>query len=318
VDDVPEDVRGVLLASRQASSLHHLLLTGALGEIGRAFDDADLSWVVMKGPAVAALLYPEVTDRSYSDLDLLVDRRDYPTAMRILEELGYQHDIHNWALAEEVLAGQVGMANGAVHVDLHWHLHYSRQDRRQYAFDVQSMISRRRTVVLSGVTAPTLDPVDTLLTLAFHAARSDGHRLLWFKDVERSLAVEAPDLDEVARRCHDQRCAAPVGVMLDRSRVVLDADVPEVTIERLTPATLRTAYRVTCSIVDPIQFHERPTITRAFTRSVRSTAAASIAAIPTRGVRQLRRHLRPPRENETDDAQEKQHYLNAVSNAAVR
>ena len=37
----------------------------------------------------------------------------------------------------------------------------------------------------------TLDSVDTLLSLAFHAARSDGHRLVWSKDIERVVASEA-------------------------------------------------------------------------------------------------------------------------------
>jgi hypothetical protein len=315
VDGVPDEVLTRLAAVRQWSSLHHLLLTGALSQIGRAFGDAGLAWLVMKGPAVAALLYPEVTDRSYSDLDLLVHHRDYPRAMQILEDLDYRHDIHNWALAEEVLAGQVGMTQGPVHIDLHWHLHYSRQDRRQYAFDVESMIDRRRSVTLSGVTAPTLDPVDTLLTLAFHAARSDGHRLLWLKDVERSLAVEAPDLDELTRRCHRQRCAAPVGIILERTGSALSADIPRETIDAMTPRTLRTVNGAVCSVVHPIQFHERPTIARAFTRSVRSSLAASVAAVPTRAATQLRRHLFPPPVNETDDPREKARYLAAVATA---
>ena len=176
-------------------------VVGALNQIGRAFDEAGLSWVVMKGPVVAALLYPDVGDRTYGDLDLLVDRRDFAQAMQILEDFGYEHSIHNWALAEEMLAGQVGMTSPAVSIDLHWHLHYSHEDRRPFALDPEAMIERNRRVVVSGVSVPTLDTVDTLLTLAFHAARSDGHRLVWFKDVERSVAVDAPDFDELVRRC---------------------------------------------------------------------------------------------------------------------
>ena len=198
----------------------------------------------MKGPVVAALLYPDVGDRSYGDLDLLVDRRDFPQAMRVLEELGYQHAIHNWALAEEMLAGQVGMSSPAVTVDLHWHLHYSREDRRPFAVDPEAMIERTRLVDVSGVTTPTLDPVDTLLTLAFHAARSDGHRLVWLKDIERAVAVEQPDLDELVRRCRAYRCAPPVGVMLGRARSLLDADVPDEIMRALVPMTLRAADRV--------------------------------------------------------------------------
>ena len=107
---VPDAVRTALAARRDQSAMHHLLVVGALSQIGRRFDEAGLSWVAMKGPVVAALLYPAVGERTYNDLDLLVDRRDFPKAMQILEDLGYAHDIHNWALAEEMLAGQVGLA----------------------------------------------------------------------------------------------------------------------------------------------------------------------------------------------------------------
>jgi hypothetical protein len=70
---------------RERSTLNHLLAMATLRQIGRAFDESDLAWVVMKGPAVAALLYPEPGDRSDVDLDLLVDRRDCPRAVRVLE-----------------------------------------------------------------------------------------------------------------------------------------------------------------------------------------------------------------------------------------
>jgi hypothetical protein len=267
----------------------------------------------MKGPVVAALLYPDVGDRSYGDLDLLVDRRDFAQALRILEDLGYEHTIRNWALAEEMLAGQVVMTSQSVHVDLHWHLHYSSQDRRPFALDPEAMIERSRRVAVSGLTVPTLDPVDTLLTLAFHAARSDGHRLIWLKDVERAVAVEEPDLDELARRCHEYRCAPPVGLILGRARTVLDAKIPDELIQAMTPVALRVTDRLATALVHPVQLHERGTITRVFTRSVRSSTVASLSPVPTRGARRLRRRLLPPRENETDSPDEKESYLEAVS-----
>ena len=205
VIDVPPNVEHQLLVMRQQSTLHHLAVVGALDRIGRAFDERGLSWVVMKGPVVAALLYPEPGDRLYKDLDLLVSRRTSPPRSGVLEDLGYRHSIHNWALTEEMLIGEIGMSNGPITIDLHWHLHFSRRDRLPFALDPEAMIDRGRLVSISGVRAPVLDSVDNLMTLAFHAARSDGHRLLWLKDVERAIAVERPDLDEVVRRCRDVR-----------------------------------------------------------------------------------------------------------------
>ena len=87
-------------------------------------------------------LYPEVGDRAYTDLDLLVGRRDFPGAMHLLEELGYEHTIHNWALAEQMLAGQIGMKTATAQIDLHWHLHYSHQDRRSPSTTCSAATSR--------------------------------------------------------------------------------------------------------------------------------------------------------------------------------
>jgi hypothetical protein len=313
VEGIPSGVRARLAGLQQQAALRHLLLTGALGRIGGAFDDADISWVVMKGPVVAALLYPHVGDRSYADLDLLVERQHFPHAVELLEQLGFHHHIHNWALAEDQLAGEIQMSDGSVVVDLHWHLHYSPEDRRPFAIVSEEMLQRRRRVVVSGVPAPTLDAVDTVLALAFHAARSDGHRLVWLKDIERAVAVEQPDLDELVRRCRQYHCAPPVGLLLGRAHAVLGADIPESIIRTLTPALMRTAERLVTTLVHPVQLHERVTPTRAFTRSIKSSVGASVQAMPARGARRVLRMLLPPTQNETDDPAEKASYLLAVS-----
>jgi hypothetical protein len=312
---VPDDVRAQLTARQHQTARQHLVMVGALNQIARALDAAGLSWVVMKGPVLAALFYPDIGDRTYGDLDLLVARRDFPTAMHILEELGYQHTIHNWALAETMLAGQVGLRGSLVSIDLHWHLHYSRQDRRPFALDPEAMLERARRVLVSGARVPTLDPVDTVLTLAFHAARSDGHRLLWLKDIERAVAIDRPDLDELVRRCRDSRCAAPVGVILGRARGLLGADIPDDVIDALAPVALRTVDRVASRISHPVPLHERSTPTRWLTRSVRSTLGSSVASVPARGARSVLRAVRPPAANETDDAVEKASYLRAVASS---
>jgi hypothetical protein len=267
----------------------------------------------MKGPVVAALLYPAVGERSYNDLDLLVDRRDFSKAMQILEDLDYAHDIHNWVLAEEMLAGQVGLATATVHIDLHWHVHYSEEDRKPFAFPIEAMIERGRRVAVSGVSTPTLDPVDTLLTLAFHAARSDGHRLMWFKDVERAVVVDEPDLDELVRRARAYRCGGPVGLILNRARYLLDAPVPLDVVLDLMPRSLRIVDDLATRVENPLQLHERPTITRWLTRSVRASVTSSMVAIPQRAARSVHRTLRPPPENESDDPGEKASYLRAVA-----
>ena len=318
VTGVPDRVRAALTRQRDAAAMRQLLIVGALSALGRRFDDAGVRWVVMKGPVVAGLLYPDVGDRSYGDLDLLVLRQDFATAADILEQLGYVHTTKDWALAERMLAGELGMISALATVDLHWHLHYSTEDRQPFELPIEAMLARARRVTVSGIEVPTLDPVDTLLTLAFHAARSDGHRLVWFKDVERSLVVERPDLDELVRRARASQVAGAVGLILGRARSLLGAPVPVEILRELVPASLRTVEIVTTRAVDTVQFHERPTVTRLMTRSVRTSLWGSAREIPERAVRATRRRIFPAELSGTDDAGEKASYLAAVAGSGRR
>jgi hypothetical protein len=310
---VPDDVLSRLASAQHRAALHHLLVTAALDRIGRVFDGEGIAWAAMKGPVVAALFYAEAGSRAYGDLDLLVGRQDFPHAVRILEGLGHEHVIRDWPMAESTLAGQIELVGEGVHVDLHWHLPYSRDDRRAFGVDPEEMLERRRRVAVSGVTASTLDPVDTLLTLAFHAARAGGHRLIWLKDVERALAVEAADLDALVRRSRQYRCGPPIGLVLDRARTLLDAAVPEDVVRALAPVALLGAARCATALSHPVALHEGPTLQRALTRSVRSSFGTTVAAAPFRALRLAQRWLAPGRDHETDDPVEKLAFLCAVA-----
>jgi hypothetical protein len=128
--------------------------------------------------------------------------------------------------------------------------------------------------------------------------------------------VDEPDLDEVVRRANVYRCALPVGLILDRACRLVDASIPDEVVRSMTPASLRAVDRGVCRLVDPVQFDERPTITRAFARSVRSSLVSTVVAVPMRATRWVRRQLVRPRPNESDSPDEKASYLRAVMGAS--
>lgn len=315
VDALPDDIRHELIEQRADAAMHHLLLVGALGEVANAFDEAGLRWLVMKGPVLAARLYANGGDRSYADIDLLVHPGDFGAAIEALEGLDYHHQIHDWARAHAVMAGQVGLLSDMLDIDLHWHLHYSEEDRRPFRIDPVAMLDRRERVEVAGLAAPVLDPVDRLLMLTFHAARSGGHRLLWLKDIERSLSVEAPDAGEIARRSRAAALAPIVGLMLDRARRVLHAPVDDALVGDLLPTPLRLAEAAAQRLTGPAQLDDDDTAVRMLSRSTRPTFIGSVTEVPARAVRHLKeRRLRY--DNETDDPGEKASYLAAVAATA--
>ena len=85
----------------------------------------------------------------------------------------------------------------------------------------------------------TLDAVDTLLHLCVHATLSGGDRMIWSKDVERAIAVDAPPWDEVLRRARSWRAGPSVAIALDRARRQLGAPVPDAVLRDLYASGIR-------------------------------------------------------------------------------
>ena len=202
---------GGAAAPHADAALRHLVTGRVLGAIGRQFDDAGVRWVVMKGPAL--------TDRALSrSRSACLQRPRSPRGPRVVPGRGararrrrLQHKIQNWALARWFRASEIGLVGQSVTVDLHWAVQYASYDRRYSSIDADTSLERRRLIDVAGRRVPTFDAVDTLLHLALHAARSNADHLLWFKDIERSLAVDEPDLDEFLR-ARRSGCAPSVGV----------------------------------------------------------------------------------------------------------
>jgi hypothetical protein len=77
------DRRVVLLAGRNLLLAHHA------GRISAAFEHAALPACIVKGPVFARRLYPTPTDRSFTDIDILVDPAFQAASAEILTDLGF-------------------------------------------------------------------------------------------------------------------------------------------------------------------------------------------------------------------------------------
>jgi hypothetical protein len=101
------------------------------------------------------------------------------------------------------------------------------------------VLDRTRAVRISGVDVHTLDAADGLVHLGLHAALSGGDRLIWLKDIERAIAVETPDWDDVIERALRWGAGAAVAVLLRRAATVLGAEVPVWVLRDLDPSPTR-------------------------------------------------------------------------------
>jgi hypothetical protein len=122
--------------------------------------------------------------------------------------------------------------------DVHWHLLNRENVRDGFSITTDDLFDRSRAIDVGGRSIPTLDPVDTLLHVALHAALSGGDRLIWLKDIERALVVEHPSWDDVIQRAETWKAGRSVAITLNRARRSLGAPVPEEVLDSLFASRL--------------------------------------------------------------------------------
>jgi len=221
--EVPDDLT-FSLADDQAARLQIRRTTNMVRD---ALDDR-VPWVVIKGPAVAAIMKrPEL--RTYNDLDLLVPGNHLETALDCLTEAGMVELNQNWEPYIKHRIGEIPMAGFRTTIDVHWDPVALGRTRRAISFDVAAMIDRRVSVDVAGLgPLPVLEPVDQILHLAVHCALSGATRFDQFRDLASVAQLLSDDdwgrLVQRARAVGGARLAAHA---LDRADLAIGVgDLP--------------------------------------------------------------------------------------------
>lgn len=281
--EAPAELVEPMLERYQQQMVRQLQVQADLAHISNVLGDAGLRWLTMKGPALAEHLWSRPDLRQYIDLDILVDRRSFGAVLDTLIAAGAEMVDQNWEMIERQVRAEVSLRlpNGTS-LDLHWNLVNSPVLRKDFRFETAELLARSIEIKIGSVSAPTLDPADTLLHLAYHTAHSGGHRLMWLKDVER--AASNPDLDwaETLTRARRDGIALPLAVVLARSGEVVG-------FEKTPPAAAlrparRTAWGMFAAGVDrwspaPVLPDDKLSGQIAFKNTRRSSPASIAAAI---------------------------------------
>ena len=158
-----------------------------------AFDAAGVECLVLKGPALARVLYTDGEHRGYIDIDLLVAPRDMQRARRELSQMGCINatkargilDMAGSLHAETwVLRNEFSDGSGAMMIDLHWRLPGC-DAPVDVAWD--ALVARRSRLEIRGRQVPVLDRAGLALHLATHAAAHGTQALKPMGDLARGI-----------------------------------------------------------------------------------------------------------------------------------
>jgi hypothetical protein len=242
-DQVPGGVRDQLTAIRRANGMAHLLRLRALRGALAALDHAGIPVVVLKGLALAHLVYSEPTLRPMQDVDLWLSPDQLEEGMETLRRAGFQFPRRTYegrwtpGAATEADDRALEVPGTPIFFELHGAL----PSWAGFPVAVTTAAwTRAQSVPLGDVVARVLAPEDQLLHVALHLSR---------RHLFRSGLQGVVDLTLVLERWRDRWLWTTLAEDYERlgvtqwmrlslrmAKVLLDAPVPQDVFRRL-PAT---------------------------------------------------------------------------------
>ena len=180
----------------QQDRIRSLVLDYACGEISRHLADAGHQVIMLKGDTIASWLYPDPTERTYGDLDVLVSPAEEAAVVESLAALGYRPLFDRaWRATspeEQPLRNHLGVV-----IDLHVSIKGIRMAPQQ-AWDILS----RETVpwTWAGTPVQALAPHARAMHLALHVAQGG----LADEKAARDLALGLTRLDTATWEAADR------------------------------------------------------------------------------------------------------------------
>lgn len=273
------------LAAEQAGAIdRHVRALGDLAGLAPALDAIGVPWLVIKGPVLAESYYPRPDLRSYNDLDVVVPGQHLGAVLDAVHEVGGRLLDRNWPRLRELGVGELllRLRHGTL-LDLHWRVLSQPELRHQTCASSGTFLERARPVVLGGVRAMTLDPVDTLVHLGAHGTLSGGHRLIWLKDVAQAAGDDAPSWDDAVARARELGIGPAVALALARTRRVLGLDVPRGVPEAMAGGrSYLAAAAVGDVLAPPARSQGHRSVAQLLSRAARADTAATMAEIRRR------------------------------------
>ena len=186
-EELPEDLKQRMVHYYFDCHFQQQRAEHALAAIHGAFDADGIEYLLIKGPAVSHLYYPDPAMRPSRDLDLLVTEKDRLRAMDVLSTLPYQMDrseedyAANSAMCQRLFLSRSEMLPP---VELHWGFVNSLSLKKNLAYRDEYIFRRAEICEVAGVQVRCLANKDLLAYLCIHAAyHHQLDKLIWLVDL---------------------------------------------------------------------------------------------------------------------------------------
>ena len=196
-DDVPKTTLDQLKAASNAIACRNLSLTGELLKLLNLFRERGIRALPLKGPALAAAAYGNLSLRQFCDLDILVPKEDMLKAKEVLTLHGYHPKLDLTAGEEAAYLKshhdyKFVRAQDSVVVEIQWGV---TQWSFAFPFDFEDAWKHRQVISVAGASVLNIAPEILLLMLCVHGTKHRWEQLKWICDIAEMVDTYREKLD---------------------------------------------------------------------------------------------------------------------------
>lgn len=208
----------------------NLAKTGELLAILDLFATHKITVVPFKGPVLAAAVYGNLALRYFNDLDILIHKRDIPSAKNLLIAHGYRPQIELSKEQEEIYLREhyvisLVREDNSLVVELHYGI---RPKYFAFALAPEYLWQHVQSITLGGKQVHTFSPEDLLLILCAHGANHCWERLSWICDIAELLRTSTElDWEQVVMQSRRLGSKRILDLGLFMANDLLQATIPD-------------------------------------------------------------------------------------------
>ncbi|HWJ77138.1 MAG TPA: nucleotidyltransferase family protein [Niallia sp.] len=214
---VPKHVMQTLAMEYKNNTIKMLCLSAELEEINTLFTKNNVQSIFLKGPVLAKQLYGDISNRTSSDIDLLVRIDDLNQVDGLLKKKGYQKEDEFLAVFDEWKWRNHHISyfhpRKQTLVEIHWRL--SPGPKKESSFE--ELWRRKSTVYFAQNPIHTLGKEDLFLFLVTHGARHGWSRLRWLVDIHNLIKDELNwgELQKLLKRYQNIKIAGQAVILVN-------------------------------------------------------------------------------------------------------
>ncbi len=189
----------------------------------------DVAVVAYKGSALAAFAYGDITLRQFTDIDVLIRKKDFQKVKQLLADIDCQPV---WKLSDKQEKAvlkyyyEYPFFYGATEtlLEVHWKFV---EPFFVFDFNTDELFDRIASVNLCGKAVPTISAEDSLIILCSHGSKHFWKRLNWICDIAWLLKRKDINWETVIQRASKIGSLRMIWLGLYLANDVLGVEIPE-------------------------------------------------------------------------------------------